>query len=361
MADTELRSLNSDTPVSLVIRNKTNTAVEMYWVDYQGNDRKYAALGPREEFHIGTYATHPWRVRYKENGREVTHYTPNTQAEQTFDIRDDSDVPLTTVSLDPLNAFREAQIGDSSQKVSWSFNLDFKLHHVGDPGFKYLYVDTQNTRVAASKNGRLHYDQDDKRGYFLEKVEVIMELRHEDALLVSDGPATDATGGSVTSSSSWNVSGDFSGGGSPSAGGAAGLTIGRSYSENLTDFTVVNNSSGQKAIHNYLLSATNKVDGGGKMKYSNWTDLFPMDVEGQFTGVRLNEPPALAKSNIPIPSQAIWRLDGNFNGKVTFYIKIRQVLRYCEKTFNVFWVDRDTHSYNKYWWFTRTIDFSKIA
>ncbi|MCB9432501.1 MAG: hypothetical protein H6668_11000 [Ardenticatenaceae bacterium] len=360
MSDSTFRSVHSNTSVSLTIRNKTNQSVDIFWVNYQGDDIKYASLAPRDEYLIGTYATHPWRARYKSSGQEVNHYVATTASQQIFLVEDETNPPLTSVSLTPLNAFREDKLNNSSQIATWSFNIDFTLYHAGDPGFKYLHVDAHNTRVAASKNGRLHFDQDDKRGYFLEKAEVIMEVRHQNALLVSDGPDTDMGGGSVTSSSTWNVGGDFSISKSPSVGGNAGLTIGRSYSETLTDFVVQNNSTGNKAIHNYLLGATSKVDGGGKMKYSSWRDLFPMDAEGQLTGVRLNDVPALSKSNIPIPSQAIWRLDGDFRGQVQFYIKIRQVLRYCEKTFNVFWVDRDTHSYNRYWWFTRTIDFSEI-
>ncbi|MEY2600374.1 MAG: hypothetical protein RLZZ142_2633 [Verrucomicrobiota bacterium] len=55
-----LRSLKGNQPSFLTFKNATSTDIEVFWLDYQGQRKKYASLAPGKEWGISTFATHPW-------------------------------------------------------------------------------------------------------------------------------------------------------------------------------------------------------------------------------------------------------------------------------------------------------------
>ena len=59
---TPVRSMNGDTPVTVVFENQTTQSVSVWWVDYAGVDQPWFTLPPGGSYSQGTYSTHPWRV-----------------------------------------------------------------------------------------------------------------------------------------------------------------------------------------------------------------------------------------------------------------------------------------------------------
>lgn len=56
------KSLHSLTSSFLRILNLRDDRIAIYWLDYEGERRRYAVLGPDEIFEINSYLTHPWVV-----------------------------------------------------------------------------------------------------------------------------------------------------------------------------------------------------------------------------------------------------------------------------------------------------------
>jgi len=74
--DETYRSREYSTPASIRFINKSGTAVDLYWIDYQGN-RKLAhpALAPGGVWQAGTFVTHPWLAVASDSGGTKEHGT----------------------------------------------------------------------------------------------------------------------------------------------------------------------------------------------------------------------------------------------------------------------------------------------
>ncbi len=53
-------SRNSDNPVTVTFRNRSDGFRTVMWIGFDGVPKEYAALNPGEEFTINTFLTHPW-------------------------------------------------------------------------------------------------------------------------------------------------------------------------------------------------------------------------------------------------------------------------------------------------------------
>lgn len=206
---------------------------------------------------------------------------------------------------------------------------------------KFISVSLAGSNVAAATSGSLGTDRDDKRGYFTESAVVTVSLSGDRFAIEQDSPSTtmgqEAT--SSTTSIGVNVSaGTF--GDTPTANVGGGVTIGSSFSRNLTDFRVVNNSDDSRLSHRYVLAASS----GGK--YDEPKDLLDLSVGGQFTGACLFKLPPIAVSNLPLASQVIFIGDADAGvdagEEQTLSISIQHNLREIEKTFQVFAVTMDS-------------------
>ncbi|WP_373502595.1 hypothetical protein [Aestuariivirga sp.] len=58
----KLRSQNSDVPISVTFRNKTNSMRSVMWINFEGQPENYADLQPGQKITIDTYVTHPWMM-----------------------------------------------------------------------------------------------------------------------------------------------------------------------------------------------------------------------------------------------------------------------------------------------------------
>lgn len=80
----KLRSHNSKTKVGLRAVNRTGRPVEVFWLDYKGNEKSYGTIAPNKAWGISTYATHPWR--FKINGKPVGVYVTDGTGKQQISL-----------------------------------------------------------------------------------------------------------------------------------------------------------------------------------------------------------------------------------------------------------------------------------
>lgn len=82
-----LRSLVGETRTSITFNNKTSRMVEIYWIDYDGNEKLYYTLKPNQNYKQITYSSHPWIVKDEET-KNILSSLIATEKEQTIDITD---------------------------------------------------------------------------------------------------------------------------------------------------------------------------------------------------------------------------------------------------------------------------------
>lgn len=242
----------------------------------------------------------------------------------------------------PLDMVRAA--GGVTPKAQLDLVVTCTVGKAGPDKPMTIHVSLENSHISS---GNMLWDDDDKRGYFQDLVEVGMYLIADGGRVMqdfdraADGPQT-ANGSSSTSSS---VSVSFSAGASanigffgdtPTAGaglsGSVGITNTHAFARNLTDFKVINHSDQRRILHEYKMSASS----GGK--YDRDVDLVPdhLGFGESFSGIKLHHPPALATSNLPLISQAVWQANSNkeYDQTIQLGIIVRQRTILVEGTNN---------------------------
>jgi hypothetical protein len=213
-----------------------------------------------------------------------------------------------------------------------------------------IYVSLENTQIAS---GDMMANADDHRGYYQDKVTVQMFIKEPDGTpstrftRVSDGPET-ANG---TASTSSTVSFSFSEsanvgffGPTPTAGAgvSVGSSVSHSFSRNLTDFRVANNSDNRIVSHDYVMSSSS----GGA--YDKAVDLVPIDLDfvSSMKGIKLYNPPPLALNNLNLISQAAWQADSidDVHETLTLQIQVNQQCTMVDGSNNFFSIARHATS-----------------
>ena len=281
-------------------------------------------------------------------------WTIKQQGAQSSSILADAtpEDPRKRLRLTPLSKDNNAVISGTQQNPSFNMRVN---------GFLYAFTESPKQKMvllttdgSIAKAGAQAYSQTDKRGYFLEKLEVIIEptTGAENVYRDVDVPSTDANSGNRSITSSINVDAklDKDGPGLGVGGGGAST-----FTQNLNGFKYLNNSDGKKLYHTVQMAMSSGSS------YDKPSDLLDQGFVGAFSGTPLFEPPYQATNSMPFLAQGLWQTyDGNFNGKVTFKVTYKMVLRYVEKTnyFVVADVKTSTvpHEMTEY----ITIDFSTI-
>jgi hypothetical protein len=74
--DETYRSREYSTPVPIKFINNSSGAVDIYWIDYQGNRvLKRSSLAPGAVWRTGTFVTHPWLAVASDTGGTKEHGT----------------------------------------------------------------------------------------------------------------------------------------------------------------------------------------------------------------------------------------------------------------------------------------------
>jgi len=193
-----------------------------------------------------------------------------------------------------------------------------------------IWASMENSAISS---GKMMTDKPDQKGWFQDQVTVEMWLedlngqKRTDLLRISDGPNTVNGTGSTSSSVSFSFSSSVNAGffgPVPTGGASVGTSVSEShsFSTNLEDFRVVNNSDQYTAVHHYLMSKS-----ANGPAYNKPTDLAPNGNDIGFTqafqGIQLYTPPDLATANLPLASQCVWQANHHNMIKVGVNLKIR--------------------------------------
>lgn len=233
-----------------------------------------------------------------------------------------------------INEFASFTDGLDGQTAEIRINAQVDARTFDTIPHTFVTVSLAGTSVKASKTGEMASTRDGKRGWYNERTDVRIKIDNADFIIEEDAPPTAMGGAATTSSTALSVNvgaGTF--GPTPTTNVGAGATIGSSFSRNLTDFRVENNSGNTEVFHQYFLAASS---GGG---YGSPESLMDMSVGGQLQGAPLFDLPEIAISNLPILSQVIFRsrTPQKQDAKVT--ITVTERLVWCEKTFKFFVAD----------------------
>ncbi len=81
-----IRSEQGKNETSIEFVNSLQESVNVFWVDYNGKEIKYATLDPGKRFLQPTYITHPWIVRRTSDKRKVG-FIVGKKEKQTLNIK----------------------------------------------------------------------------------------------------------------------------------------------------------------------------------------------------------------------------------------------------------------------------------
>jgi hypothetical protein len=242
-----------------------------------------------------------------------------------------------------FNHFHEHTI--ERQTAALRFNAKVTMARFREVPNTFVTVSLQGTNIAADHKGNLTYNQKDIRGYYLHALDVSFKINSDAYHINQDAPVTSMGSGATTSTAQLQVdvnAGTF--GPEPTTGVGAGVAIGSSFTQNLSDFRVVNNSEETVVQHTYRMAATRQ----GKA-YDRPEDLADMSVGGQWQGAPLLEVPELAISNLPVISQAIFVSREPEGADLVLDVAFKAHFMRVEKTFEVVVVDLKTDEQTWKW------------
>lgn len=63
----KIKSVHAKKSTDIKLENKTNATVTVYWLDYEGERKRYGKIKPSESFSVQTFETHPWLLADKKD------------------------------------------------------------------------------------------------------------------------------------------------------------------------------------------------------------------------------------------------------------------------------------------------------
>jgi hypothetical protein len=210
---------------------------------------------------------------------------------------------------------------------------------------KYLQVRLNNCSVNPSGGASgIMFDDEERRGWFTEYVSVKMWFDDPARIieLVADAPPTTEVSGSNSVSNSLGFDFNLGTFGDTPTGGT-GVSASHSWSTtvSLSDFEVQNQSSHFKGevLHKYRLAMTGdgtKIeDGGADKAYRAYVDeSFFGSVSSVLTGGRvfpIRPVPDRAKFNLPLISQALFKVPGDYVETRKLHILVEESLVMIEQ------------------------------
>ncbi len=168
-----------------------------------------------------------------------------------------------------------------------------------NPPYKYLQITSLGAGFAPASGGDLNKDGKYKRRYFQNLINVHMQPSTDQLTTLQSSPKNVNGASTVTTSSSYTVGVDVS----KNPGFNASYTIGESISETISDFDIINKSSGKSGMWNYQMGMTAS---------SIW-DLFK---EPFMKKAQVKSLPTLAKANLQPTTTIVWYTPKTFNSRV---------------------------------------------
>lgn len=90
-----LISTDSGTPTQFILMNDTNTTLNLYWIDRNGVEQKYASLMPGQSQAQTTYSSHAWEIK-SDDGSIGYKFYPTAPGQ--IDVKSASDIEFTDFS-----------------------------------------------------------------------------------------------------------------------------------------------------------------------------------------------------------------------------------------------------------------------
>ena len=84
-----LKSTTGETPTKIEFINRMPEPVDVYWINYDGEEEKFHTLGVGKSYMQDTYATHPWIVKPVSDNRQLAIII-GTESFQKLQIGDDN-------------------------------------------------------------------------------------------------------------------------------------------------------------------------------------------------------------------------------------------------------------------------------
>ncbi|TDC38407.1 hypothetical protein [Micromonospora sp. KC213] len=255
----------------------------------------------------------------------------------------------------PLDAYKEQPIADQVAALRLRLNATVtQLEEFRNNTF--ISIDFQGTDVAAGRGGKMSHDKKDKRGYYLEGVDISIRLDSPHYYVKIDGPQTTMDAATISSSSQLDLNlslGTF--GPVPTTGASTGMVIGSAFSSTIEDWRVENISDDVAIQHNYRMAAC-----GDGARYNQPKDLVDMSAGGQMSGAPLHEVPHISIANMPLVSSGIFVSRSKQVSDVKLLVDATAHLAYVEKTFEVFDVKIKTKTERVTWSFVHLIPVSEV-
>jgi hypothetical protein len=275
----------------------------------------------------------------------VTSQAPTSAAVVSPELSwpESADATYGLVGKDNKTTAQTAEARLSAQLSLYSYRPSLDT----DDAQKFLLVSLQGSVISASTSGSIAWDGDSLRGWYTEAVDVTMQWADSPAgelVLADDQPETS----DMQASASTSTAIDFSlGGGLFGATGTGSASVGgsisNSWSENLTDFAIVNTSTeagGTPIVRHRLKLAA--VEGHS---YAGAGDLVTADTGttvatalsdafyaafgfGHTVGraLPLYKLPDRAKTNVALVSQALFRSPKPLVAKRTLNVTVTHTL-----------------------------------
>ncbi|OWY25853.1 hypothetical protein C7N43_32780 [Sphingobacteriales bacterium UPWRP_1] len=277
---------------------------------------------------------------------------PNTNNANYIVADPTADDPRKRLRLAPLSKDQAIGIQGTNQSCEFNMRVNGYLYAFTlSPTQKLVHLTTEGS---IAKAGVQAFNQQDKRGYFLEKLEITIEptTGAENVYRDVDSPSTDTNTGSRTITTSISGTGGVNKDG-PSAG--LGISGSNSWSQNINGFKYLNVSSGKKLYHVMELASSSVGP------YTKASDLLDVSFTGAFSGTPLGTLPEQATNSMPFLAQGVWQTyNGDFAGKVTFKVQYKMQLRYVEKTNYFVTADVKSNTTNMEMTEYITVDFGSI-
>lgn len=209
------------------------------------------------------------------------------------------------------------------QKPDIDLSVAVRLQSASNWANRYLSVALTGTNVSADGEHnppRMAHDDGSHRGWYTESVLVTMWLSDSSLFRKNDGPVTTGSSVTVTSGTSESIganAGMF--GDVPTAGIQGGISLSKSFSQSIPDFSIINNSNSTRISQFFHLSSSSAGH------YHNGFSLKKQDgplKQPHFVGL-----PDKAKAGLAIDSQAIWATpDASYAKKLSLHIALEHTL-----------------------------------
>lgn len=112
-----IRSVNNSESAYVQFQNKTNRKIDVLWINYVGDLKKYGTLNPYENLNINTYKTHPWifvdpktGVKMKAGSGTIFYPISNAEVIRIFRINDERIYRIPVPIRLPLFSLQEISL-----------------------------------------------------------------------------------------------------------------------------------------------------------------------------------------------------------------------------------------------------------